>query len=120
FVETAGCDVYTAPCNVIHDFLAQVEVGPRDVASQLETSYENRLAVSEQIRAALGDARIARLYRVEPELIEFLREFRASETWRSMGDGDALYARFDAAGFGSLFYAPSPPEWRDLRRSKLP
>ncbi len=35
-------------------------------------------------------------------------------------DGDALGERFERAGFGDFFYRPSPEEWRELRKSKLP
>ncbi len=120
FVAVAGCDVFTAPCAVIRDFLAQREVGPEAIASRLETSYEDRLGVSERVRQRLGLQSIARLYRVEPELIEFLQALRGSAEWAAMRDGDRLFRRFDEAGFGDLFYAPTEAEWGDIRRGKLP
>lgn len=120
FVSVAGCDVFTAPCAVIRDFLGQREVGPEAIESRLETSYEDRLGVSERVRQRLGPERIARLYRVEPELVEFLVELRASAEWATMRDGDRLFRRFDEAGFGDLFYAPTEAEWNEIRRSKLP
>ncbi len=120
FPRVAGCDVFTAPCAVIRDFLGQREVGPEDIRSQLETSYADRLGVAEPVLRLLGPERIARLYRVEPELVEFLLELRASSEWEAMRDGDRLFQRFDEAGFGDLFYAPTEAEWTAIRRSKLP
>jgi transaldolase len=120
FVDTAGCDVFTAPCTVLRAFLDQSEVTPAQIKSRLETSYQDRLGISARVQRAVGAERIAGLYQVEPELIKFLREFRSTDEWRAMLDGDALYRRFEGAGFASLFYAPSEREWQDLRQSKLP
>ncbi|HYM98154.1 MAG TPA: hypothetical protein VET25_00290, partial [Aestuariivirgaceae bacterium] len=58
-------------------------------------------------------------YRVEPEFIEFLAELRASAEYATI-DGEGLFKRFDEAGFGDFFYAPSASEWRELRKGKLP
>jgi transaldolase len=120
FVRTAGCDVYTAPCGAIRDFLTQRDVSPDDIRSQLETSYADRLGIAEDVVHTLGQDRIARLYRVEPELVEFLREFAATREYQNLRDGDRLFRRFDQAGFGDLFYAPSDPEWHEIRRGKVP
>jgi transaldolase len=120
FVRVAGCDVFTAPCDAIRGFLEQTEYRPADVESQLETSYEHRLGVSERILRDVGAERIARLYRVEPELVTFLRELRASRDWRDARDGDAVRRRFEAAGFGDLFHAPTTAEWTALHARKLP
>lgn len=120
FVRVAGCDVFTAPCGVIRDFLEQTEVPAAAVRSQLDASYEDRLGVAERVTRALGVDRIARLYRVEPELVEFLLAFRGSAEYRGLRDGDRLVRRFEEAGFGDLFYAPTDTEWSELRRSKLP
>ncbi len=119
-VRTAGCDVYTAPVPVIREFLAQDEVPPEGIGGRLETSYEDRLGIDPQVLKLLPGERIARLWRVEPELIEFLAEYRESGEYRDMEDGDALHRRFDRAGFADLFYDPSPQEWSQIRRSKLP
>jgi transaldolase len=35
-------------------------------------------------------------------------------------DGERLARRFDEAGFGDFFYAPTTEEWSTLRASKLP
>lgn len=120
FVRVAGCDVFTAPCAVIRDFLRQTEVPAAEIPSQIETSYEGRLGIADHVTRALGPERIARLYRVEPELIEFLLAFRASPDYQRLGDGEQLYRRFEEAGFGDLFYAPTEAEWAALRQSKLP
>ena len=120
FPRVAGCDVYTAPCSAIRDFLQQKEIGPADVHSQLETSYEDRLGIAPEVESALGRARIARLYEVEPELFDFLRRLRSSRELESMRDGEALYKRFDEAGFGDLFHCPDAAEWQELRKNKLP
>jgi len=50
----------------------------------------------------LGASRIARLYQIEPELIEFLIEYRQTDEFRGLDDGDRLFQRFDNAGFGDL------------------
>jgi len=119
-VATAGCDVYTAPCAVLDALFEQTEVAPEAIVSRLETSYEDRLGISERVQRDVGAERIARLHRVEPEFVEFLRTFGASAEWRAMRDPDALYRRFDEAGWGDVFHAPSAEEWRQLRRRKLP
>ena len=43
-----------------------------------------------------------------------------SGDYQSLRDGEKLYKRFDQAGFGDLFYAPTSAEWQELRKSKLP
>lgn len=120
FVRTAGCDVYTAPCGAIHDFLTQTDISPHDLQSQIETSYEDRLGIADDVVRALGRDRITRLYRVEPEFVEFLREFSATREYQSLQDGDRLFRRLDEAGFGDLFFAPSETEWNEIRRGKVP
>ncbi|WNM63285.1 transaldolase family protein [Candidatus Nitrospira neomarina] len=119
FLETAGCDVYTAPCKVIQEFLDLPEV-PQEIPSQVNTSYEDRLGIPPAISAKLTNECIARLYRVEPELREFLLEYRATKEYAQLQDADALVKRFDQAGFKDLFYAPAPGEWEEIRRSKIP
>jgi len=120
FVRVAGCDVFTAPCEAIRGYMTQTEVPAADVRSQLESSYEDQLGIAEEVISAVGKARIARLYAVEPELIQFMIELRGSADYQQLRDGDQLYKRFDAAGFGDLFYAPTATEWTELRKSKLP
>lgn len=119
FLETAGCDVYTAPCQAIQEFLDLPDV-PQEIPSQVNTSYEDRLGISPAILAKLTNDRIARLYRVEPELREFLLEYRATKEYAQLQDADALVKRFDQAGFKDLLYAPAPGEWEEIRRSKIP
>jgi transaldolase len=120
FVRVAGCDVFTTPLDAIGEFLEQKEVPPEEIRSQLETSYEDELAIADDVRQAIGTERVARLYKVEPELIEFLREYRQTTDFDKLRDGDQLFKAFDKAGFGEVFYAPSASEWRGLRKSKLP
>ena len=100
--------------------MTQKEVPAAEVRSQLETSYEDRLGIADDAVRALGKERIARLYTVEPELIQFMNELRASKEYQDLRDGDQLVKRFDAAGFGDLFYAPTAAEWTELRKNKLP
>lgn len=119
-VRLAGCDVFTAPGPVLRDFLGQTEVGPDALVSGLEMSYEDRLTVADDTLQALGWPQIARLWCVEPDLVDFLLEYRATDEYRALQDGDQLWRRFEAAGFGDLFYAPTTVEWELLRRSKLP
>jgi transaldolase len=120
FVRVAGCDVFTAPCEAIAGLLQQTDVAPDEVRSQLETSYEDRLGIAADVSRVLSPQRIARLYAVEPELIEFLRALRRSRDYQRLTDGDELFRRFEQAGFGDVFYAPSAPEWEELRKNKLP
>lgn len=119
-VRVAGCDVFTAPCEVLTDFLDQDEVPPDQITSQLETSYEGRLGIDRDAAEHLGDDRIARLWRVEPEFIEFLRELRRDSDFLDRADGDGLFRRFDEAGFGDLFHVPDATERHELDRGKLP
>jgi len=120
FARVAGCDVFTAPCGVLADFLGQDEVGPPQLGSQLETSYEDRLGISGRVSTRLGSERIARLWRVEPELVEFLREYGATPEYADLRDGEALVKRLDEAGFADLFYVPDAAEAEELERGKLP
>lgn len=119
-VQTAGCDVYTIPCQVIRDFLQQQEVSPADIKSQLDTSYEDRLKIPETIVSKLGADYIARLYTIEPEFVEFLLEYRKTTEYQNLEDGDQLVRRFEAAGFKDVFYAPTESEWSEMRRGKIP
>ncbi|HKJ93830.1 MAG TPA: transaldolase family protein [Longimicrobiales bacterium] len=120
FVHTAGCDVYTVPCEVLSNFLQQGEVAPEDITSQLETSYEDRLGIDAAASDKVGMDHIARLWRVEPELIEFLRELRRDTAFLDDADGDALFQRFDDAGFGDIFHAPDARDRQELDQGKLP
>lgn len=120
FVDVAGCDVFTSPCKAISELMSQKEVAPGDIRSQLETSYEDRLGIAPAVLEKVGKARIARLYDVEPDLVRFMTELRNSKEYQSLNDGDALAKRFDQAGFGDIFYAPTPTEWQEMRKNKLP
>jgi transaldolase len=120
FLRVAGCDVFTAPCSVLARFLGQSEVSPDTVTSQLETSYEDRLGISADVAPFVEPERIDRLWRVEPEFVEFLVTYRASREYRELSDGEGLRRRFEEAGFGDFFYAPNAREWAELRASKLP
>jgi transaldolase len=119
FVHVAGCDVFTSPCSAIAELMVQKEFAPGDIRSRLETSYEDRLGIAPAVLEKLGASRIARLYDVEPDLVRFLTELRNSKEYQGLTDGDALAKRFDQAGFGDMFYAPTSSEWQEMRRSKL-
>jgi transaldolase len=119
FLETAGCDVYTAPCKAIQEFLDLPEV-PEKIPSRINTSYEERLGISPAVMTKLGHESIARLYRVEPEFREFLTEYRGTREYAQLYDADVLAKRFDQAGFNDVFYTPKSVEWEEIRRSKIP
>jgi transaldolase len=119
-VRVAGCDVFTAPCGVLDKFLSQMDVAPEGLMSQLDTSYEDRLRIAPEVQGALGLDHIARLWRVEPEFIEFLLDYRTSAEYRELRDGEGLRRRFENAGFGDFFYAPEAREWQVLKKGKLP
>ena len=120
FFRVAGCDVFTAPCDVLGKFLSQTDMPVEALTSQLETSYEDRLGIAEDVIKAVGPEHIARLWHVEPEFIEFLVHYRTSAEYRELRDGEGLRRRFEKAGFGDFFYAPDAREWQALRKSKLP
>jgi transaldolase len=120
FLRVADCDVFTAPCPVIHDFLRQPEMSPQAIQSQLDTSYLDQIEMADAVRDKVGSERIARLYQVEPEFLEFLTEFRNTDEYRHLVDGERLFKRMERAGFADMFYAPHPHEWEELRRDKLP
>jgi len=67
----------------------------------------------------VGRERLERLYRIEPEYLEFLVELRGAKDFQKL-DGDGLFKKFDQAGFGEMFYSPTPAEWQELRKNKLP
>lgn len=118
-VLTAGCDVYTVPYPVLKEFLTQTEVGAEQIKNCLQADYSDRLAISQNVLGKVSLEKIKQLYQVEPEFIEFLIELRGSADYASL-DGEGLFKRFDQAGFGDFFYSPSPSEWRELRKGKLP
>jgi transaldolase len=118
-VLTAGCDVYTVPYPVLKAFFTQTEIGAEQMQNCLSADYADRLAISDQVLGKVGLTRIQQLYQVEPEFIEFLIELRGSADYAYL-DGEGLFKRFDEAGFGDFFYSPSPSEWRELRKGKLP
>ena len=120
FVRTAGCDAYTAPVGVIRGFLEQSEFAPADVESKLSTSYEDKLGIDTEVLRRAGAEKIKRLYQVDLEFVEFLTEYRQTAEFRNLDDGDRLFKRFDEAGFGDFFYSPSPAEWDQIRRDKIP
>lgn len=119
-LHTAGCDAYTVPCKVLQEFLDQDEATADSIQSRLGTSYEDRLGIPDNIVAKLGADRIARLYRVEPEFVDFLLEYRRTIEYQDLDDGEHLVRRFEEAGFGDVFYAPDHLEWTALRRGKVP
>jgi transaldolase len=120
FVRLAGCDVFTAPCAVLATFLSQTDVPAEAVTSRLETTYEDRLEIAQDAIEAVGLERIARLWRIEPEFLEFLVDYGTSAEYRTLRDGDELRRRFEGAGFGDFFYVPNSRVWQMLRKSKLP
>jgi transaldolase len=120
FVRVAGCDAFTAPCDVLCQFLSQTDMPVEELTSQLETSYEDRLGIAEEAIKAVGLQQIARLWRVEPHFLEFLVDYRTSAEYRELRDGEGLRRRFEDAGFGDFFYAPDAREWQTIKKSKLP
>lgn len=120
FVYTAGCDVFTAPCAAIAGFLTQQEFAPEQITSRVDDSLLDRMAIDAGVTAALGARRIARLYEVEPEFVDFLVALRDSPEYATMRDGDTLVRRFESAGFGDFFYTPADAEWTEIRSNKLP
>lgn len=120
FVRVAGCDAFTAPCNVLRDFLEQEEVPPHAIECRLETSCADELGLAPEVLSRVPLQRIERLHRVEPEFVEFLRELRRSPEFEKLGDGDELYAFFSDAGFDDVFHAPSGSERAELEHGKLP
>lgn len=120
FFETAGCDVYTAPCKAIQEFLDQADGKMEDIPSQVDTSYEDRLGIAPAVSNKISPESVARLYRVEAEFQEFLIEYRGTKEYAQLQDADALAKRFDQAGFKDVFYTPSTAEWEEIRRSKIP
>lgn len=120
FVHTAGCDVYTSPCSAIAGLLNQTEVAPEDLRDRVGDSFLDSMTIGTAAESALGRARIARLWDVEPEFVEFLVELRDSDDYASMHDGEQLFDRFQQAGFADFFHSPSPDEWSEIRRDKLP
>ncbi|GJL58657.1 MAG: hypothetical protein NPIRA03_15140 [Nitrospirales bacterium] len=119
-LHTAGCDAYTVPCKVLQEFLGQDEMIPGSIQIRLGTSYEDRLGIPDHIVAKLGADRIARLYRVEPEFVEFLLEYRMTTEYQDLDDGGHLMRRFEEAGFGDFFYIPNDDEWLAMRGGKIP
>jgi transaldolase len=118
-VHNAGCDVFTVPYKVLKDFLAQNEMGPREIRSELQSDYSGHLGISPKVLEKVGSKRLAQFYKIEPEYLQFLVELRCSPDFQKL-DGDGLFKKFDQAGFGEVFYSPTKNEWQELRKNKLP
>ncbi len=115
--RTAGCDAYTVSPLALRAFFAERDLQLRDCR---ETDLSGELGIDREVVEAVGGmSRIRRLFEVEPEFVEFLLDLRNSPEFSRM-DGDGLGEQFERAGFGDLFYRPTPEEWRELRKSKLP
>jgi len=121
-VDTAGCDVYTVPPDVLRSLLDRTDIEPGALESRLETSYADRLGLDagDDGRPGPDPERVGRLFEVEPELVEFLRDYGASDDFRDTSEGEAVARRFEEAGFGDFFASPSEAEWKELAGSKLP
>jgi len=119
-VQTAGCDVYTAPCQVLRAFLQQKDVPPESMENQLNTSYANQLGIPDSVRHHTNTERIARLYHVESEFLEFLLTYRQTDEYQQLDDPDTLVTRFEEAGFKDFFVSPSSSQWKELQRGKVP
>lgn len=110
----AGCDVFTSPPDVLEEFLGR----EGELPSRVDATYE--VEVSEAVKSRLDPDAIDRLSRVEPELLEFLRDLRRAPDFVELKDGYELHRRFDEAGFADLFHAPTGEEHAEARRGKLP
>ncbi|GJL48942.1 MAG: hypothetical protein NPIRA01_01690 [Nitrospirales bacterium] len=119
-VQTAGCDVYTAPCKVLRAFLQQNDVPPESIENQLTTSYANQLGIPDSVRHHIDTERLARLYEVESEFLEFLLTYRQTDEYQQLNDPDTLVTRFEEAGFKDFFTSPFPSQWKELQRGKVP
>jgi transaldolase len=120
FLHTAGCDVYTAPVKVLRDWMKQERIDQEQVMARLDHSYDDRLGISARVLSLLGAERIAKLYDVERSFIDFLKAFGATQEWREMTDPEALFKRFEEAGFSDIFYSPRQDDWMEIRRGKIP
>ena len=120
FMYTAGCDVYTAPVKVLRDWMNQEQIDQEQLTSRLDRSYVDQLGISAHVLSVLSAERIARLYDVEPSFIDFLTTFGSSQEWRDMADPQALFKRFQEAGFSDMFYSPSQDDWTEIRLGKIP
>jgi transaldolase len=118
-VHVAGCDVFTVPYKTLKDFLTQKEIGPKEIHSQINSDYSNHLGIPPKVVEKAGSKRLTQLYKIEPEYLQFLVELRNSPDFNQL-DGDGLFKKFDRAGFGDVFYSPTPAEWQELRKNKLP
>jgi transaldolase len=119
-VNTAGCDIFIAPCAVLEDLISRAEIDPDEIRNQIDTSYADRLGIASEARARLGDERIGRLFLIEHEFVEFLHEFRQNGQFARTRDSEELIQHFRRAGFGDFFYAPDETEWKAIRSNELP
>lgn len=115
----AGCDVFTAPLEALEDFVERGALTSdrptRAIAVDADWGH-----LAPEPRAHLGRERVARLWRVDDDLVAFLRRFRESTEFRTMSDGAALRAAFEEAGHGDVFHSPTPAERERIAASKLP
>jgi transaldolase len=119
-VNTAGCDIFIAPCAVLEDLISRAKIDPDEIRSQVDTSYADRLGIASEVRARLGEERIGRLFVIEHEFVEFLHEFRQSGQFARTRDSEELIQHFRRAGFGDFFYTPDETEWKAIRSNELP
>ncbi|HXT70312.1 MAG TPA: transaldolase family protein [Vicinamibacterales bacterium] len=116
-LETAECDALTIPCDVVESLGERAAPGS---VVRLGTSDLDTIGlVPGDVVHQLGVARIAAMYRVEAELVEFLLEMKDGPLTECRS-GDELFRLFDRSGFGDLFYSPSVTEWQEARRNRVP
>ncbi len=118
-VYAAGCDVFTVPYPALKDFLNQTEVAAHEIRSRVNDDYSANLGTSQNVLEKVGKSRLERLYTVEPEFIEFLKEVRNGSDFDEL-DGAGLYQKFAAAGYDDMFYSPTADDWQELKKNKLP
>lgn len=118
-VYAAGCDVFTVPYPALKDFLNQTEVSADEIRNRVNDDYSGNLGTSQNVLDKIGKTRLERLYTVEPEFIEFLKEVRNGSDFDDL-DGEGLYQKFAGAGYDDMFYSPTEDDWQELKKNKLP
>jgi transaldolase len=118
-VDTAGCDAMTAPLGAILGLFEQEQISAESIVTRIDSRHEGNLRLQPAVLQAFGPAKLARLYQVEEEFIEFLLGLQRS-AFGTIRSGTELVERFAQAGFGDLFFSPLGSDWAELSKDRLP
>ena len=110
-----GCDYFTLSPAVLKRIDDFSSTGREDM-TRMRDAREKRPWAEES--ASTAENEFAALTSADGDFVQFLLDLRRQRP--VLLDGDKLFEMFDDAGFGDMFYWPTPKEWELLGKSRLP